>query len=132
MNPNQIQWVTVGFMTMTAMSIIGYDLMIWRVFGVEATVSRVWLRAHQAYPVISLVMVFALGVLVGHFFLPQDQLRVNTPTPPPTTTSTTTTTTTSTSTPTSTTPSRQTTTTTSTSTSTSTSPSSQTTTLFFS
>lgn len=48
-----------------------YDLFVAIVWGNEATISRVCLETMDRYRFFGFALVFLLGMLVGHLFLPQ-------------------------------------------------------------
>lgn len=48
-----------------------YDLIAYAFGGSEATYSRLFWEASEAYRGLALCVCFILGVLVGHLFLPQ-------------------------------------------------------------
>ncbi len=75
MDENQAQWVTLGFMVLVAGQVVAYDAMAWRLWGVNATISRVCLRISTDWPVVSVIAVFAIGICIGHVFLPQPDPR---------------------------------------------------------
>jgi hypothetical protein len=71
MASTQQQWYTLFFMVAVAALTIAYDVAVYRAWGAHATISQVCLTGFEAYPVLLLIVVFALGVLIGHLALPQ-------------------------------------------------------------
>ncbi len=72
LTPVQAQWVTLAFvMAVTALA-IGYDVLAIRAWGVEASISRVMRRLFDASPTFFVAVVFWLGILVGHIWLPTE------------------------------------------------------------
>lgn len=64
------QWVTLALMIAVAVFVIASDVILLRLFGPDATYSRVSGRIFDAHPVALVVAIFAVGVLVGHVLLP--------------------------------------------------------------
>lgn len=72
LTPVQAQWLTLAFVVaMTALA-IGYDVVAIRSWGVEASISRVMRRLFGANPTFFVALVFWLGILVGHIWLPTE------------------------------------------------------------
>jgi hypothetical protein len=65
----QAQWLTLAFLLAVSAAVIGYDVLIIRAAGPDASVSRVLGRLLEL-PSAFVVFVFWLGVLVGHVWLP--------------------------------------------------------------
>jgi hypothetical protein len=66
----QRQWVTLGLMILFAAAIIASDVWLMKAHGVRATYSMVTADLLDRYPVALVVVVFGLGVLIGHILLP--------------------------------------------------------------
>lgn len=69
MNSQHAQMLTVFFLVALTAAVIGYDLLIIRAAGPDASISRVLGRLLEL-PSAFVVFVFWLGVLVGHVWLP--------------------------------------------------------------
>jgi hypothetical protein len=69
MSSQQAQLITLFFLLAVTTAVIGYDLLIIRAAGPDASVSRVLGRLLEL-PSAFVVFVFWLGVLVGHVWLP--------------------------------------------------------------
>jgi hypothetical protein len=67
----KMQWLTVAVLVGLIVEVVLLDVLLARTFGVEATFSRVSALLFERWPIIYPVLVFALGVLVGHIGLPQ-------------------------------------------------------------
>jgi spore maturation protein SpmA len=65
----QGQWLTLGFILIVTVVVVGYDVWAYRTHGVNATISRVANRGFTACPSLFAAFVFWLGILVGHVFL---------------------------------------------------------------
>jgi hypothetical protein len=61
--------LTLTFLLVVSAAVIGYDVLIIRAAGPDASVSRVLGRLLEL-PSAFVVFVFWLGVLVGHVWLP--------------------------------------------------------------
>jgi hypothetical protein len=68
----QAQWLTLGFVIAVTALVIGYDVWVIRAWGVEASISRVMRRLFGASPTLFVSVVFWLGLLVGHIWLPTE------------------------------------------------------------
>lgn len=64
------QWITLVLMVAVALFLIASDVWLMSNRGVNATYSRVSAHFLDQYPVALVVVVFALGVLIGHVLLP--------------------------------------------------------------
>ena len=72
LTPVQAQWLTLAFvLVMTALA-IGYDVLAIRAWGFDASISRVLRRLFGASPTLFVALVFWLGILVGHIWLPTE------------------------------------------------------------
>jgi hypothetical protein len=69
MTSPQAQWLTLIFLLSVTVLVIGYDVLIIRAVGPDASISRVLGRLLQL-PSAFVMFVFWLGVLVGHVWLP--------------------------------------------------------------
>jgi hypothetical protein len=72
-----MSWKTLTALVIVAVivGLIVYDLIAYAVGGNPATISRTVLRISQRAGGFGLSVAFALGVLVGHLFLPQRPTR---------------------------------------------------------
>ena len=52
--------------------VIGYDLLAIHAYGVEASISRAVRRLFGWHPTLFVAVVFWLGILVGHIWLPTE------------------------------------------------------------
>lgn len=68
----QAQWLTLGFMLGVTALVIGYDVLAIRAWGVEVSISRVMRQLFGACPTLFVALVFWLGILVGHIWLPTE------------------------------------------------------------
>lgn len=66
-------WQSVTALVIVALVVGGivYDLVAFALGGNDATISATCLRVAAARPCFALSVAFALGVFVGHLFLPQ-------------------------------------------------------------
>jgi hypothetical protein len=69
MTTPQAQWLTLIFLLSVTVLVVGYDVLIIRAGGPDASISRVLGRLLQL-PSAFVVFVFWLGVLVGHVWIP--------------------------------------------------------------
>jgi hypothetical protein len=72
LTPVQAQWLTLAFVIAVTALVIGYDVLAIRSWGVEASISRVLRRLFGSSPTLFVAMVFWLGILVGHIWLPTE------------------------------------------------------------
>jgi hypothetical protein len=72
LTPTQSQWLTLAFVVVVTILVIGYDLLAIHAYGVEASISRVLRRLFGRHPTLFAAIVFWLGVLVGHIWLPTE------------------------------------------------------------
>jgi hypothetical protein len=70
MSVTAAQWLTLSFVLATTAGVLGFDLWIIRGYGPDASISRVTSRLLEAWPTLFVALVFWLGVLVGHVWLP--------------------------------------------------------------
>jgi hypothetical protein len=69
MTSSQAQLLTLFFLATISVISIGYDVLIIRAVGPDASISRVLGRLLEL-PSAFVVFIFWLGVLVGHVWLP--------------------------------------------------------------
>ena len=72
LTPVQAQWLTLAVVLAVTAVAIGYDVLAIRVWGVEVSISRVMRRLFGASPTLFVALVFWLGILVGHIWLPTE------------------------------------------------------------
>ncbi len=48
-----------------------YDVVVYNTAGNDATISKIMLSHAAVWPVLGLVVAYTIGVLSGHFFVPQ-------------------------------------------------------------
>jgi hypothetical protein len=70
--PSHAQWFTLAFVIVVTVLVIGYDLAAIRSWGFEASISRVVRRLFGISPTLFVAIVFWLGILVGHIWLPTE------------------------------------------------------------
>ena len=68
----QAQWVTLAFIVAATAFIIGFDGWITLRYGADASISRVLCRLFGRWPTVAVAVVFWLGLLVGHVWLPAE------------------------------------------------------------
>ena len=68
----QAQWLTLAFVISITAVVIGYDVLAIRSWGAEASISRVLRRLFGTSPTLFVALVFWLGILVGHIWLPTE------------------------------------------------------------
>lgn len=66
------QWLTLAFVVAITVLVVGYDVLAIRCWGVDASISRVARRLFGMSPTLFIALVFWLGILVGHVFLPTE------------------------------------------------------------
>lgn len=66
----QAQWLTLAVVVGATVLVLAYDLLIIRACGPDASISRVLARLFALWPTVGIAVVFWLGVLVGHLWLP--------------------------------------------------------------
>ncbi len=64
------QWLTLAFIAATTALIVAYDVAVIAWWGPDASISRCAGRLFWRWPSVGLALVFWLGVLVGHVWLP--------------------------------------------------------------
>lgn len=72
LTPTQAQWLTLAFVVAVTAIVIGYDVLVIRAYGPDASISRVMRRLLSGHPTLFVAIVFWLGVLLGHLRLPCD------------------------------------------------------------
>lgn len=68
MPSNEHQWMTLGFLLLMTIVTVAFDFWVIHYYGVNTSISRV-LRHN---PTLWIGLVFWLGVLVGHIWLPTE------------------------------------------------------------
>ncbi len=66
---DHVQVATLLFIIGMMLIIIAYDIAIYRVWGQEPTISRMFQKIFRWLPILQPVMWFSMGVFVGHVFL---------------------------------------------------------------
>jgi hypothetical protein len=69
---NQVQWFWFSFLIIAAVCLISGELWMWHTVGREGTISlfcRYWFDRH---PFLFVLLVFAIGLWVGHVGFPTD------------------------------------------------------------
>jgi hypothetical protein len=66
------QWYTLGFVIVVTVLVIGYDVAAIQAWGFQASISRVMRRLFGVCPTLFMAVVFWLGILVGHIWLPTE------------------------------------------------------------
>ncbi len=64
------QWITLWFTVLITVTVLGFDVAWIRLHGPDASISRVLGRLLDGRPAALLALVFWLGLLVGHIWLP--------------------------------------------------------------
>ncbi len=72
MTTQEAQWLTLFFLAAVTAAVLGYDLLIIRAAGPDASISRVVGRLLARWPLTAFALLFWLGLLVGHVWLPAD------------------------------------------------------------
>lgn len=72
LTPVQWQWVTFGFVLAVTALVVGFDVWTIQANGVNSSISRVFRRLFTASPTFFVALVFWLGILVGHIWLPTE------------------------------------------------------------
>lgn len=65
------QWITLVFLVLMTGLVVAYDVAINRFVGEHATISRVMLRCSLDHPLVTPVIIFAVGITIGHILFPQ-------------------------------------------------------------
>jgi hypothetical protein len=66
------QWLTLFFLIAVTVLVIGYDVLIITAFGPDASISRVLSKLFGRWPTVAIAVVFWLGILTGHVWLPNE------------------------------------------------------------
>lgn len=66
------QWLTLAFVLAMTVLVVGYDVLAIRAWGVDASISRVLRHLFGRYPSLFVALVFWIGILVGHIWLPTE------------------------------------------------------------
>ena len=61
--------MTLFFCCLITLLVLGYDLLVIRLFGPDASISRVIGHLLERRPLAFVTLVFSLGLLVGHCWL---------------------------------------------------------------
>lgn len=69
LTPAQAQWVTLLFVVAVTAGAIGFDVLMIRHYGMDASISRVLRRLFTRYPVLFASVLMWLGILIGHILL---------------------------------------------------------------
>lgn len=70
MTTTQAQWLTLFFLAAVTVLVVAYDLLIVRSYGPDASISRVLARLLGRWPTVAAMLLFWIGVFVGHVWLP--------------------------------------------------------------
>lgn len=70
MTAAQAQWLTLAFLCIVTIVIIGFDVWVTLRYGADASISRVLCWLFGQWPTVAIAVVFWLGVLAGHVWLP--------------------------------------------------------------
>ena len=70
MTDQQAQWLTLAVIVAVTVAVIAYDVQIIRSYGPDASISRVLSRLFGRWPTVAIAVVFWLGVLIGHVWMP--------------------------------------------------------------
>jgi len=66
------QWLTLGVVLGGTCLVLALDLLIIRLAGPDASISRVLSHLFGRWPTVAVAVVFWLGLLVGHVWLPAE------------------------------------------------------------
>ena len=70
MTTTEAQWITLGFIFAIIAAVIGYDVVIIKCFGPDASISRVTAHCFVRWPIAAPIVMFALGAIAGHTWFP--------------------------------------------------------------
>lgn len=70
--PNTTLLIFLGILITVCLAVGAWDVWLLRRDGVPGTISALTLAAARDYPAIPLVVGLAIGLLLGHLFLPQE------------------------------------------------------------
>jgi hypothetical protein len=73
MTPSESQWLTLAVCLLLTAAALGYDVAAIWAWGPDASISRVLGRLLARHPTALLALVFWLGLLIGHVWLPASQ-----------------------------------------------------------
>ncbi len=73
MTSAQSQWLVIAFCLAMTSVVIAFDVCLYHAYGPDSTFSRAARRVFHQYPMVPIVIVFWLGLLVGHILLPCDR-----------------------------------------------------------
>jgi len=68
----QAQWLTVAIAASVTLFVLSFDVWIISRFGLDASISRVLARFFRQWPTAAVAVIFWVGVLVGHVWLPAE------------------------------------------------------------
>jgi uncharacterized BrkB/YihY/UPF0761 family membrane protein len=68
----EAQRLTLLFLIAVTVLVIGYDVLIVRAAGPDASISRVLCKLFGRWPAAAIAVVFWLGILTGHVWLPNE------------------------------------------------------------
>jgi len=68
----QAQWLTLAFIAVVTIGAVAFDGWVTYQYGVNASISRVLSRLFGRWPTVAVAVVFWLGLLVGHVWLPAE------------------------------------------------------------
>ena len=66
------QWLTLGLFGTSTVLVLVLDLVMIRLAGPDASISRVLSHLFGRWPTVAVAVVFWLGLLVGHVWLPAE------------------------------------------------------------
>lgn len=66
LTPQQAELATLGFCVAVTAIVVGYDVLAYRAWGVDATISRVFRRLFEMSPATMLTAAFWCGIFFGH------------------------------------------------------------------
>jgi hypothetical protein len=70
LTPAHAQWLTVGFIATVTAAVLWFDVWVTLRFGPDASISRVLADLAARWPTAAAAVIFWLGLLVGHVWLP--------------------------------------------------------------
>lgn len=68
----EAQWLTLFVVLATTVGLVAFDLVMIRWYGPDASISRVFCHLFGRWPTVAVAVVFWLGLLVGHVWLPAE------------------------------------------------------------
>lgn len=69
-DPIRQQWLTLAFVLTVTVVVVGFDVWTIRTNGVNSSISRVMRQLFEACPTIFVAIVFWVGILIGHIWMP--------------------------------------------------------------